>query len=130
MLSFDPSLASADDPTVVEWTQQRVQSGIVQPLTERTPRRFTRERPPPLQRRVRVSEASLARDAQGREFVPFAIDRLSVASEWTEEIVGCAYRASGNLYVKRGAAYFPASLLLGKQVKAVAGACRAAPASS
>jgi hypothetical protein len=41
--------------------------------------------------------------------------------------VGCAYRGSGNLYVKVGDGYRPAAFLLGKNVQAVPGACEAAP---
>ena len=130
VLSFVPSLASADDPSPVEWAQQRVELGIVKPLAERVGRRFSRSRPPPHERRVRVTQAALSRDAQGRDFMPFAVD-VRFGGDWQQDdIVGCAYRTSGNLYIKRGEAYFPASLLFGKAVAAVAGACQPRAARS
>ncbi|MEI9951884.1 MAG: hypothetical protein WDO74_23600 [Pseudomonadota bacterium] len=131
MLAFVPSLATADEPSLVEWTQQRVAAGILKPLAERAGSRFSRSRPPPHERRVRVSQTTLSRDKQGREFVPFAVDVRFGAADWQQDdIVGCAYRASGNLFVKRGEAYFPASLLLGKKVDPVAGVCQPAAARS
>ncbi len=129
-LSFVPSLASADDPSLVEWTQHRVQAGIVQPLAERAGSRFSRSRPPPHERRVRVTQATVSRDKQGREFVPFAVD-VRFGGDWQEnDIVGCAYRATGSLFVKRGDAYFPAAFLFGKDVNAASDVCQAAPARS
>jgi len=131
VLSFVPSLATADEPSLVEWTEQRVEAGLVKPLAERAGSRFSRSRPPPRERRIRVTQASLSRDKQGKDFVPFAVDVRFGAGDWQQnDIVGCAYRASGSLFVQRGEAYFPASVLLGKQVAAVAGACQAAPARS
>jgi len=51
--------------------------------------------------------------------------------DWQQDdIVGCAYRASGNLFIKRDNAYFPAALLLGKKVGPVADVCQAAPPRS
>jgi hypothetical protein len=61
--------------------------------------------------------------------VPFAVD-VRYGSEWALDIEGCAYRASGDLFVKRGDAYFPAALLLGKRVGPAAGVCQAGPAKS
>jgi hypothetical protein len=131
VLSFVPSLATADEPSLVEWTQRRVESGIVKPLDERSGSRFSRARPPPRERRVRVTQTTLSRDKQGRDFVPFAVDVRFGPGDWErDDIVGCAYRTSGNLFVQRGGAYFPASVLLGKQVAAVSGVCQVAPARS
>ncbi|MEO8900493.1 MAG: hypothetical protein ABI488_02620 [Polyangiaceae bacterium] len=130
VLSFVPQLASAGSPSLVEWAQQRVQVGIVQPLAARAGSRFSRSRPPPHERRVRVTQANLSRDKQGRDFVPFAVD-VRFGGDWQEDdIVGCAYRATGSLFVKRGDAYFPAAFLFGKAADAVAGVCEAAPARS
>ncbi len=131
MLSFVPSLARADEPSLVAWTRQRVEAGILKPLVERSGSRFSRSRPPPHERRVRVSQTTLSRDKQGRDFVPFAVDVRFGAADWQQDdIVGCAYRASGNLFVKSGDAYFPAALLLGKKVASVAGVCQPAAARS
>jgi hypothetical protein len=132
VLSFVPSLASADEPSLVEWTQHRVEAGILKPLAEReaSRSRFSRARPPPHERRVRVTQAAASRDKQGRDFVPFAVD-VSFGGDWEQnDIVGCVYRASGALFVQRGDAYFPAALLLGKNVDPAPGVCQAAPARS
>jgi hypothetical protein len=132
VLSFGPSLASADEPSLVEWTQHRVQTGILKPLAERegSRSRFSRARPPPHERRVRVTQTVLTRDKQGGEFVAFAVD-VSFGGDWQQnDVVGCAYRASGALFVQRGDAYFPAALLFGKDVAPVAGVCQAAPTRS
>lgn len=125
VLCLVPSLAMADEPSLVEWAQRRVEAGIVQPLAERSGSRFSRSRPPPHERRVRITQATVSRDKQGREFVPFSVDVRFGSGEWQrDDIVGCAYRASGNLFVQRGDAYFPAALLLGKKVEALPGACK------
>jgi hypothetical protein len=130
VLSFLPSLAVADEPSLVAWTQQRVEAGILKPLAQRSSR-FSRLAPPPQEQRVRVTQPTVSRDPQGRDFVPFAVDFRFGDSHWqTDDIVGCAYRASGKLFVKRGDAYFPAAVLLGKKVGALAGVCQAAEARS
>ena len=130
-LSFVPQLALADEPSLVEWAQHRVDTGIIQPLAARAGSRFSRSRPPPHERRVRVTQTALSKDKQGRDFVPFAVDVRFGAGDWQEnDIVGCAYRATGSLFVKRGDAYFPAAVLLGKDLDAVAGVCEVAPARS
>ena len=131
VLSFVPSLATADEPSLVDWTQHRVEAGIIKPLGERAGSRFSRSRPPPHESRVRVTQTTLSRDMQGHDFVPFSVDVRFGAGNWQrDDIIGCVYRASGNLFVKRGDAYFPASLLLGKKVDPVSGVCQAAPARS
>jgi hypothetical protein len=124
------SVASADE-SLVNWAEHRIDEGIVKPLAKREGgSRFSRERPPPRERRVRVLASTLSRDKNGRSFVAFAID-VRFGSDWQQnDIVGCAYRESGNLFVKTGDAYRPATFLLGKNVTAVAGACEAAPPPS
>jgi hypothetical protein len=124
------SVASADE-SLVNWAQHRIEEGLVKPLAKREGgSRFSRERPPPRERRVRVLESTLSRDKNGRSFVAFAID-VRFGSDWQQnDIVGCAYRESGNLFVKTGDAYRPATFLLGKNVGAVAGACEAVPPPS
>ena len=129
-LSFGPQLAWAADPSLVAWAQQRVQLAIVQPLAAQSSHRFSRARPAPRERRVRVTQATLSRDKQGLAFVPFAVD-VRFGGDWQQnDLVGCAYRATGSLFVKRGDAYFPATFLFGKAVDAVPGVCEAAPARS
>jgi hypothetical protein len=79
---------------------------------------------------VRVIQSTVSVDKSGRAFVPFAID-VRFGSEWREnDIVGCVYRSTGELFVKRGDAYRPAAFLFGKNVEPVAGVCEAAPPRS
>jgi hypothetical protein len=102
----------------------------VKPLADLESHRFSRARPPPRERRVRAVQTTATLDKSGRPFVPFAID-VRFGSEWHEnDIVGCAYTGSGNLFVKRGDTYRPASFLLGKNDAPVSDVCVAAPARS
>jgi hypothetical protein len=110
--------------------QRRVDDGLVKPLAEKETSRFARVRPPPRERRVRATQTSASVDKNGRQFVPFAVD-VRFGAEWhKDDIVGCAYRGNGELFVKRGDAYRPAAFLLGKNVEPVAGACEAAPSKA
>lgn len=107
-----------------------MQHGLVAPLAKRESEssRFSRGRPPPRERRVRITQASESRDKAGRTFLTFAVDVRFGESEWREnDIVGCVYKGSGDLFVQRGDEYRPAAFLLGKNVKPVAGVCQAAP---
>ena len=130
-LSFVPSLASADEP-LAEWAQHRVEDGLVKPLAQVETSRFSRARPVPHERRVRVTSSTATPDKSGHPFVTFAVDVRFGGAEWrANDIVGCAYTGSGNLFVKVGDAYRPAAFLLGKNLDPVAGACEpAAPARS
>lgn len=122
-----PTLARADDAAVAKWAERRVQEGLVQPLANQQPRRFSRERPVPTERRVRITQPTPRGDKSGRTFVTFAVD-VRFGDNWREnDIVGCVYQGSGNLFVKSGDEYRPAAFLLGKNVKPVAGVCEAAP---
>lgn len=132
VLSVAPSLASAAKPTLVEWVRTRVDTALVAPLTklEASRSRFSRVRMPPGQRRVRVLKATASRDAEGREFLPFAVD-VRYGSEWTkDDIRGCAYKGKGDLFVKIGDTYRPAAFLLGKDVEPVTGVCKEAQPSA
>jgi len=128
-LALAPSLALAADPPLVEWARQRVHSGLVKPLAEREDSTFSRAKPPPRERRVRVLATTATRDQNGGSFVPFAVD-VRYGDKWREDILGCVYQGSGHLFVKRGDAYRPAEFLLGKNVEPVPGVCRGAPARS
>jgi hypothetical protein len=128
-----PSAASADEASVADWAQHLVESNLVKPLAdfEAQSSRFSRARPLPRERRVRALQTAVTPDKDGRTFVPFAIDVRFGGGEWvTGDIVGCAYTGSGNLYVKRGDDFRPASFLLGKNEAPVAGVCVAGPARS
>ena len=129
-LSSIPSLAPADEPTIAERAQLRVESGLVKPLAERESNRFSRARPAPRERRVRITSSTLSSDKSGRAFLPFAID-VRFGADWREnDIVGCVYTPSRAIFVKRGDSYRPAAFLLGENVEPVAGVCEAAPAHS
>jgi hypothetical protein len=100
----------------------------VKPLAEMEGSRFSRARPAPRERRVRVIEATGTPDKSGRHFVRFAVD-VRFGSEWHQnDIVGCAYPGNGELFVKKGDQYRPAAFLLGKNVEPVAGVCEPSPA--
>jgi hypothetical protein len=130
VLSLAPSLATADEPSLAEWTQSRVEDGLLKPLAGRETHRFSRARPPPHERRIRVLQPTTTLDKSGRAFVPFAVD-VRFGGDWQEDdIVGCVYRASGHVFVKSGDAYRPASFLLGKDEAPVVGVCEPAPAGS
>jgi hypothetical protein len=108
-----------------------VETGIVRPLAERAASSFSRARPPPLERRVRVLQSTATHDRSGRPFVPFAIDSRFVGGQWqTNDFVGCAYVSNGQLFVKRGDGYRSAAFLFGKNSDPVPGACEAAPATA
>ncbi len=127
-LSFAPSLALADEPSLAEWAEHRIDAGIVRPLAERESSRFSRARPPPHERRIRVTQTSLSQDGHGRSFVAFAID-VRFGGDWQQnDIVGCVYAGSGDLFVKRGDSYRAAAFLFGRKAEPVAGVC--APASA
>ena len=98
----------------------------MKPLASFESHSFSRSRPPPRERRVRVLQTKVTPDKNGHPFVPFAIDVRFGSSDWHEnDIVGCAYTGNGKLYVKRLDAYRPASFLLGKNEDPVPGVCEA-----
>jgi hypothetical protein len=126
LLSLLPSLALAGEPAAspeVRAIEARVNAELVAPLAskELERSRFSRARLPPRERRVRVTQATPSTDATGKAFFPFSIDSRFGAGWTKDDVVGCAY-VDGELFVKRGE-YRPASILLGKNVKPVAGAC-------
>jgi hypothetical protein len=116
----------AADPPLAEWARRRVDEGLVKPLTERQERRFSRSRPPPAERRIRVLSTTASVDKNGRGFVPFAVDARS-GEEWRDYLSGCVYQGSGDIFVKNGDSYRPAAFLLGKDLKPVPGVCESAP---
>jgi hypothetical protein len=129
VLSVFPSLAVADD-SLGDWVKRRVQEGIVGPLsqTEGKSRSFSRGRPPPRERRVRVLQTELVPDKSGQKFMAFAIDVRFGGGDWqTDDVVGCVYGGSGKLFVKIGDSYRPAAFLLGKDSEPVPGVCESVP---
>jgi hypothetical protein len=126
-LSLVPSVASAGEPTLLEWAKRRVQDGLVKPLANQSGRRFSRERPPPAERRVRVTRETTTSDSKGGKFLTFAVD-VRYGTYWQEDyVVGCVYAGTGLLFVKNGDEYRPAAFLFGKKTEPVEGVCEAAP---
>jgi hypothetical protein len=130
VLALFPSAASADEPSLSQQVEAKVQDGIVKPLVaqDNANARFSRVRLPPRERRVRVLSTTESVDKAGRTFVAFAIDARFGTDAWHEnDIVGCAYTKTGDLFVKRGDSYRKASFLFGKASDPVAGVCEAEP---
>jgi hypothetical protein len=126
-LSSVPSLASADEPSPTERARGQVEQGLVKPLAQQEGSRFSRARPAPRERRVRITQPAASADKNGRQFLSFAVD-VRFGGEWrANDIVGCVYTANGALYVKKGDAYRPAAFLFGKNVDPAANVCEAAP---
>jgi hypothetical protein len=125
LLSSLSSFALADEPSAAEKAQHRVEQGIIKPMKQQEGHHFSRSRPAPREFRARVTSTTETADKSGKTFLTFAVD-VRFGSEWQEnDIVGCAYTASGDLYVKRGTEYRPAAFLLGKNAAPVAGVCEA-----
>src|SRR6188472_2230824 len=59
-LSFVPSLAWADEPSLATWTERRVREALVGPLAKQEARvsPFSRGRPAPRERRVRALQTT------------------------------------------------------------------------
>ena len=130
--------SAADEPDSAATSAQKVvETRIVKPLQAKELRlsRFSRARPMPTARRVRVLEEAPVKDAKGAAFMTFAIDTrrgLAALADETEagwhrgDLSGCVY-STGDIFVKLGDETFPAEVLLGKKVTAVGkDVCRAA----
>lgn len=75
-----------------------------------------------------MTQATGTADKSGKTFVRFAVDVRFGSGEWQkDDILGCVYTGTGQIFVKNGDAYYPASLLLGEDVEPVPGVCEAAP---
>lgn len=97
---------------------------LIQPLVakERARSKFTRARPAPSERRVRLLDTKPQQDSAGDAFLTFAVDaRHSWAddeSSWTKAaITGCVYPDRGEVFIKRGNGYHPAKAAIGKKTK-------------
>jgi hypothetical protein len=127
VLSLVPSLALADEPSQAARVEKQVRDGLLLPLAayEASMSHFSRVRMPPAERRIRVTQVTPSKDASGRPFMTFAIDSRWGDQQWREnDIVGCAYLTSGDIFVKRGDAFRPSAILLGKPADPVAGVCQ------
>ncbi|MFZ5439258.1 MAG: hypothetical protein ACOZQL_04575 [Myxococcota bacterium] len=111
---------AAEEPSAIA-TQAAavVKSKLLEPLAAKDEERsrFSRARLPPIGRTVRVLDAEARTDARGGAFVTFAVDEQRGKST-REVMTGCAYLATGQVFIKRGDDHFPAALLLGKKVPA------------
>jgi hypothetical protein len=120
------SVVHASDPA--DAARTTVEKTLTQPLGQREAMhsRFSRAAIPARTRTVRVVDASARRDLRGAEFFAFSIDERrgwqGVVSR--DALTGCVYPKSGEVFVKRGDAHYPAGLLLGQtSTKAEAHVC-------
>ncbi len=129
-------LASATPPPsevpVATEAESLVQTEMLKPLAAREGKqsRFSRARLPPQARRVRVLDARPQKDEAGRAFVNFSVDvrhgyrgldEEEAADGWRQDVMtGCVYPESKEVFVKRGGAYHPAAVVLGKKTQAAA----------
>lgn len=126
-MSCVPTLAVADES--LPWAKRRVEVGLLKELAQKDSKRskFSRSRPPPAERRARIVASTASYDPGGLAFAPYAVD-ARWGDEWQkDDLVGCVYKDSGNLYVKLGDDFFPVSILLGEGGEKVTGVCQAAP---
>jgi hypothetical protein len=130
------TLAFAGPPEVDEAaaapTKAMVEKMLLKPLAAREHRqnRLSRVMQPASARRIRVLDAVPQKDSDGKEFVTFAVDvrygwdlgeEPAKAEEWERnEIAGCAYPDSGEVFIKRGEGHYAAAILLGKRTKVAA----------
>lgn len=119
------TLASAEEPAADPLAVSNlVQKVLIQPLIskENVRSRFSRAMLPAPRRRVRVVDESAQRDAEGQVFYRFAVDTnpgFVGGDDWDEnQMTGCAYPASGKVFVLRSDTHFPSALMLGKRVPA------------
>jgi hypothetical protein len=115
-----------------------VKAELIGPLAARESRRsmFSRVRPVPTARRVRVLDPAPLRDPKGATFVRFAIDtRVGFLPEekpdgWEKgEETGCVYPESRQVFVHRGDRFYPGKVLLGERTApAEPEICQPAPA--
>jgi hypothetical protein len=132
---------TATPPAVIEAEiTALVERLLIRPLGQKEERRsrFSRSYIPPRARRVRILDRVRSTDSRGGEFVAFAVDDRSGrfalearddSGRWRRDaIVGCAYPARDEIFIKRGDEFFAAGLLLGKKTAAADQAvCRPAP---
>lgn len=78
---------------------------------------------------MRVAAPSLVADKNGQSFVAFSVE-VSFGGDWETDFVGCVYRGSEAIFVRRGDGYRPAKFLLGSKAEPVPGVCEPAPARS
>lgn len=126
----------ASAPRASETPESVVQRKLLAPLAGREKARssYSRARPPAAERRVRILDGVPIADAKGGAFVGFAVDARYGRGEgrWQDdEITGCVYAETGEVYVRSGDAFRAASVLFGKTISPAAShICRAAGADA
>jgi hypothetical protein len=124
-LVLTSSLASAGssaEPKTVALVNER----LIQPLAakDRDQSKFSRARLPPSERRVRVLDEKPQQDSAGDTFFAFAVDARHGWGDDTDKnwnkaaITGCVYPSRGEVFIKRGNAFHPATAAVGKKTKA------------
>ena len=122
----EPQVSKRAMPTIAA---ALVEEQLIRPMAAKDEGRskFSRALPPPTARRVRVIDREAQRDTAGKAFVRFAVDERrgwfdeDTDDNWTKnQITGCAYLDSREVFVKRGDAFHPAAAKLGKKTKAAA----------
>lgn len=110
--------------------QHLVQSKLVMPLSakESERSRFSRVlRPAPVMR-VRLTTPQPQKDSSGAAYMAFAIDTCygfrPTADCWRKAaLTGCVYPQNGQIFVQRGADYYPAAVMLGQKGDPTATVC-------
>jgi hypothetical protein len=124
----EPPSPKAEDAAVRALVQDKVLTPLKKVETKRS--KFSRARPVPMERRVRVPSAQRELDTRGKEFVRFAIDERPGWDDqgaWQEgRVVGCVYLGERKVFVRQGDGYVPAAALLGDDVSARPGVCQSA----
>jgi len=105
-----------------------LQAKLLEPLQKKEAERsrFSRAALPPQARRIRILGDAARTDAQGRSFLPFALDESRgygvnggqeiAEAGWLKDVItGCVYPETGAVMVQRGKAYYASSVLLGLQ---------------
>lgn len=114
----------ASPPAERDTATALVHSQLVRPLSERDSRRsrFSRARPAPTARRVRILDEAPLVDATGAAFFRFAIDTrrgyfdADDQGTWTKNAeVGCVYPERQGVYVRVGDRHYPVAFLLGER---------------
>lgn len=107
--------------------EQTVQRVLITPLAakEKSRSRFSRAAPPPTARRVLLLDTVAHKDAQGGEYLTFALearhgleldDESGERRKWSTEITGCVYPATNVVFLRHGTGYRSSDYLLGKRV--------------
>lgn len=126
-IAAEPAAEQSPDQRIA---QQLVQSKLVTPLSakESERSRFSRVlRPAPVMR-VRLTTPQPQKDSSGAAYMAFAIDTCygfrPTADCWRKAaLTGCVYPQNGQIFVQRGADYYPAAVMLGQKGDPTATVC-------